>query len=170
MIPSHFPVPVAWAVLPAGLAHPVLARCRAPRGPPWFAAMTMTPTRFRECLDDIGWSLRKLARRLHCDDGTVRQFGSGRRPIPANLATWLEHLAAAHRTLPAELREVAHAMECDQGKYARNPRGTRPITDGEAALLRAVAGAHAAALLPDAWGAGRIGRETTGTGPASGSA
>jgi len=170
MIPLHIPVPVAWAVLPASLAHSVLARCRAPRGPPWCAAMTMTPTRFRECLDDIGWSLRKLARRLRCDDGTVRQFGSGRRPIPANLATWLEHLAAAHRTLPAELWEVAHAMECDQGKYARNPRGTRPITDGEAALLRAVAGAHAAAVLPDSWGAGRMEREATGTGPASGSA
>jgi len=169
MIPSHLPVPVAWAVLPASLADPVLARCRAPRGPPWFAAMTMTPTRFRECLDDIGWSLRKLARRLRCDDGTVRQFGSGRRPIPANLAIWLDHLAAAHRTLPAELREIAHAMECDQGKYVRNPRGTRPISDGEATLLRAVAGAHAAAPLPDAWEAGRIGREAAGIGPASGS-
>lgn len=132
--------------------------------------MAMTPTRFHECLDNIGWSKRKLARRLRCDDGTVRQFGSGRRPIPANLATWLEHLAAAHRTLPAELREVAHAMECDQGKYARNPRGTRPITDGKAALLRAVAGAHAAAPLPAEWVAGRMAREATGTGPASGSA
>lgn len=170
MYPSHLPVPVVRAAPPAGLAHPGLARCRAQPGPAWFVAMTMTPTRFRECLDDIGWSLRKLARRLRCDDGTVRQFGSGRRLIPANLATWLEHLAATHRTLPAELREVAHAMECDQGKYARNPRGTRPISDGEAALLRAVAGAHAAAALPDAWGVGRMGREATGTGPASGSA
>jgi len=120
--------------------------------------MTMTPTRFRECLDDIGWSLRKLARRLRCDDGTVRQFGSGRRPIPANLAAWLETLAAAHRTLSAELHEIARTMECDQGKYARNPRGTRPITDGEAALLRAVANAHATAPLPDGWEAGRMGQ------------
>lgn len=114
--------------------------------------------------------MRKLARRLGCDDGTVRQYGSSRRPIPTNLATWLEHLAAAHRRLPAELREVAHAMECDQGKYVRNPRGTRPITDGEAALLRAVAGAHAAAALPVGWVLARIGREATGTGPVSGSA
>ena len=132
--------------------------------------MTMTPTQFRECLDDIGWSLRKLARRLRCDDGTVRQFGTGRRPIPANLAAWLENLAAAHCTLSPELREVARTMECDQGKYARNPRGARPITDGEAALLRAVATAHAGALLPAGWETGRTGREGGEAGPASGNA
>lgn len=170
MYPPHLPVPVVRAAPPAGLAHPGLARCRAPPGPAWFVAMTMTPTRFRECLDDIGWSLRKLARRLRCDDGTVRQFGTGRRPIPANLATWLEHLAAGHRTLSAELHEVARTMECDQGKYARNPRGTRPITDGEAALLRAVAAAHAAAPLPAGWEAGRMGKEGGEAGPASGGA
>ena len=114
--------------------------------------------------------MRKLARRLRCDDGTVRQFGTGRRPVPANLAAWLENLAAAHRTLSDELREIARTMECDQGKYARNPRGTRPITDGEAALLRAVAAAHAAAPLPADWEAGRLGREGKGTGSTPGSA
>lgn len=170
MVPSRFPDPVARAALPAALTRPGLARCRAPPGPAWSVAMTMTPTRFRECLDDIGWSLRKLARRLRCDDGTVRQFGTGRRPVPANLAAWLESLAAAHRTLSDELREVARTMECDQGKYARNPRGTRPITDGEAALLRAVAAAHAAAPLPVGWGAGRLGQEAKGTGSTSGAA
>lgn len=168
MYPSHLPVPVVRAAPPAGLAHPGLARCRAPPGPAWFVAMTMTPTQFRECLDDIGWSLRKLARRLRCDDGTVRQFGTGRRPIPANLAAWLESLSAAHRTLSAELREVARTMECDQGKYARNPRGARPITDGEAALLRAVATAHAGALLPAGWETGRMGKEGEEADPASG--
>ena len=167
MYPSRLPVPLTGTALPAMLTHPGLARCRAPPGPAWSVAMTMTPTRFRECLDDVGWSLRKLARRLHCDDGTVRQFGSGRRPIPANLATWLEHLAAAHRTLSAELREVARTMECDQGKYARNPRGTRPITEGEATLLRAVAAAHAAASLPAGWEAGRAEKEGEEAGPAS---
>ena len=170
MYPPHLPVPVAWAALPAGLTHHGLARCRAPPGPAWSVAMTMTPTRFRECLDDVGWSLRKLARRLHCDDGTVRQFGSGRRPIPANLATWLEHLAAAHRTLSVELREVARTMECDQGKYVRNPRGSRPITDEEATLLRAVAAAHAAAPLPAEWQAGRMGNEGGEPCPAPGNA
>ena len=168
MVPSRLPVPVTWTALPAVLAHPGLARCRAPPAPSWSVAMTMTPTRFRECLDDIGWSLRKLARRLRCDDGTVRQFGTGRRPIPTNLAAWLESLSAAHRTLSAELREVARTMECDQGKYARNPRGTRPITDEEAALLRAVAAAHAAAPLPAGWGAGRMGKGGENVSPASG--
>ena len=168
--PSRFPVPVTRAALPAVLPHPGLARCRAPPGPAWSVTMTMTPTRFRECLDDIGWLLRKLARRLRCDDGTVRQFGTGRRPIPANLAAWLESLSMAHRTLSPELREVACTMECDQGKYARNPRGARPITDGEAALLQAVAAAHAAAPLPGGWQAGRMRKEVEEAGPASGSA
>ena len=168
--PSRHPVPVARIALPAVLTRPGLARCRAPPGPAWSVAMTMTPTRFRECLDDIGWSLRKLARRLRCDDGTVRQFGTGRRPIPANLAAWLESLSAAHRTLSPELREVARTMECDQGKYARNPRGARPITDGEAALLQAVAAAHAAAPLPAGWQAGRMGKGGEQAGPVSGSA
>ena len=132
--------------------------------------MRMNPTRFRECLDDVGWSLRKLARRLRCDDGTVRQFGTGRRPIPANLATWLEKLAAAHRTLPAELREVARTMECDQGKYVRHPRGTRPITDREAALLWTMADAHAAAALPAGWETGGKGKEGEKAGPVCGGA
>ena len=168
MVPSRFPGSITRAALPKTLTRPGLARCRAPPGPAWSVAMTITPTRFRECLHDIGWSLRKLARRLRCDDGTVRQFGTGRRPIPASLAAWLEKLAAAHRTLPAELHEVARTMECDQGKYARNPRGTRPITDEEAALLWAVAAAHAAAPLPVGWEAGRLGQEAKGTGSTSG--
>ena len=170
MYPSHLPVPVVRTTLPAGLTHSGLARCRAPPGPSWSVAMRMKPTRFRECLDDIGWSLRKLARRLRCDDGTVRQFGTGRRPIPANLATWLENLAAAHRTLSAELREIAHTMECDQGKYVRHPRGTRPITDREAALLWTVADAHAVAALPAGWEAGGRGEEGEEASPVCGNA
>lgn len=168
MYPSRLPVPVTGTALPATLTYAGLARCRAPPGPAWSVAMTMTPTRFRECLDDVGWSLRKLARRLRCDDGTVRQFGTGRRPIPANLAAWLESLSAAHCTLSAELREIARTMECDQGKYARNPRGTRPITDEEATLLRAVAATHAAAPLPAGWEAGRMEKKGEEAGPASG--
>lgn len=127
-------------------------------------AMSMTPTRMRECLAVLGWPLRELARRLRCDDGTVRQMGRGRRLIGSNLETWLEDLAAAHAPLSPELREIARHMGCDRGVFVRHPRGTRPLTDEEAALLRAVAAAHAAAPLPAGWEEGRFGGGVAGEG------
>lgn len=121
------------------------------------AVMSMTPTRMRECLAVLGWPLRELARRLRCDDGSIRQMGKGRRPIASNLETWLEDLAAVHAPLSPELREIARHMGCDRGVFVRHPRGTRPLTDEDAALLRAVAAVHAAKPLPTGWDEGRFG-------------
>ena len=121
------------------------------------AAMSMTPTRMRECLAVLDWPLRELARRLRCDDGSIRQMGKGRRPIASNLEAWLEDLAAVHTALSPELREIARHMGCDRGVFVRHPRGTRPLTDEEAALLQAVAAVHAAKPLPAGWDEGRFG-------------
>ncbi|USQ74551.1 hypothetical protein NF552_24970 (plasmid) [Roseomonas mucosa] len=108
----------------------------------------MSPDRFNQCLDLIGWTRRGAARRLGCDPGAVRQMANGRRPVHPGFAAWLEGLAAAHAPLSPELREIAERMGCDRGEWVRYPRGIRPLSDEEAEALRRVAEAHAAAPHP----------------------
>ena len=119
--------------------------------------MTMTPTRLRECIALPGWSLRKLARVLAVRPDAMVQAGSGKRPIGAELGTWLEEMAAVWEPLSADLREIARQMECDAGKFVRRPRGVRPITDAEAAQLEAVARFHAHQPAPIGWKGAGIG-------------
>ena len=52
--------------------------------------MTMTPTRFRECLVTIGLSQRGLAPLLQCSDRLTRSWATGREAIPPEVADWLE--------------------------------------------------------------------------------
>lgn len=52
----------------------------------------MTPTRFRECLNALHWTQRKLARILGQPEGLVRQWARGSRPIPQDVAEWLQKL------------------------------------------------------------------------------
>lgn len=52
----------------------------------------MTPTRFRECLDALHWTQRGLARILNQPEGLVRQWARGARPVPQEVADWLEKL------------------------------------------------------------------------------
>ncbi|WP_199707740.1 helix-turn-helix domain-containing protein [Teichococcus wenyumeiae] len=113
--------------------------------------MSMTPARFAECLDTIGWTKRGLARRLGVGQAAVRQMANGRHEIRDDFAAWLEDLAAAHAPLSPELREICDRMGCDRGEWVRYPRGIRPLSDDEAAALRRVAEAHAAAPLPPDW-------------------
>lgn len=61
----------------------------------------MTPTRFHECLDAIGWSQRALAKRLGIHDTRPRRWASGWYPIPSNIAAWLETVARFHEAHPA---------------------------------------------------------------------
>ena len=63
----------------------------------------MTPTRLRECLEALHWSQRGLADVLHHGEGTVRGWARGARPIPPNVADWLETLAAVHMAHPRPL-------------------------------------------------------------------
>jgi transcriptional regulator with XRE-family HTH domain len=111
----------------------------------------MSPDRFNECLELIGWTRRGAARRLGCDPSAVRQMANGRRPIHPSFGAWLEHLAAVHAPLSPELRTIAEEMGCDRGEWVRYPRGIRPLSDEEAATLRGVAEAHAAAPHPPGW-------------------
>ena len=123
------------------------------------AAMTMTPTRMRECLALPGWSLRELARRLGIDDGSARQMARGKRPIADNLAAWLELVHAAWAPLPSDLRTGAALMGCDRGKYVRHPVNFRPLTPAEAVQLDALASFHRRHPRPDGWEAGSLGQD-----------
>ena len=66
----------------------------------------MTPTRFRECLDLLGWTQRGLAAYLDAPEGIIRSMARGTAPIPDELATWLEKRAqhAAATPPPTFLR------------------------------------------------------------------
>ena len=70
----------------------------------------MTPTRLRECLDLLHWSQRGLADVLAYSEGTVRGWARGAREVPAEVAEWLERLAAVHAAHPTPIgwrREAA---------------------------------------------------------------
>lgn len=120
----------------------VTAACPAWVRPGILFRMSMSPTRLRACIALPGWSLRELARRTSEDDGTVRQMGSGKRPVPNDLAAWLERVAGAWEPLSEDLREAARAMGCDRGKYVRRPRNFRLLSDAEAQQLERLAGFH----------------------------
>lgn len=54
----------------------------------------MTPARFAECLAALRWSQRGFAKRIDYDDRLVRHWAAGTRPIPADVAAWVERAAA----------------------------------------------------------------------------
>jgi DNA-binding transcriptional regulator YdaS (Cro superfamily) len=72
----------------------------------------MTPHRFHECLDAIGWSQRALADRLGVHETRTRRWASGRYPIPANVAVWLGTHAQRHEAmrLPAGWEHAASRL------------------------------------------------------------
>ena len=53
----------------------------------------MTPERFRECLDITGISTRRLSDMLGRHDRNIRRWSGGTRPVPSNVAQWLDGLA-----------------------------------------------------------------------------
>ena len=59
----------------------------------------MTPQRCRECRGRLGLSLQGMADVLVTDNRLVRRWESGQRPVPPEVAAWLE--AAAAVPLPA---------------------------------------------------------------------
>lgn len=60
----------------------------------------MTPTRLREILELTPLSLRQLADWLDTDDGTMRAWANGRKPIPGRVGVWMELLAHFLATHP----------------------------------------------------------------------
>lgn len=56
----------------------------------------MTPVRFKECLDQIHWSLEALAESLGCDERQAEAYSLGLAGVPSHFEGWLEALAQAH--------------------------------------------------------------------------
>ena len=53
----------------------------------------MTPQGLQECLDIIGWSQTALADKLGVSPRTTRSWCNGRRPVPGNVAVWVDDIA-----------------------------------------------------------------------------
>lgn len=61
----------------------------------------MTPDRFKECLDILGYSTAQIADLCgRSDDRRVRRWGTGQRQIPYAVADWLEGLVAYFEAHP----------------------------------------------------------------------
>lgn len=63
----------------------------------------MTPARLRECLALLRWSQLGLADILGYDPRLVRRWASGARPVPPDVAAWIERAAAFHAPLWAAM-------------------------------------------------------------------
>lgn len=80
----------------------------------------MTPERFRDRLEKIGWTYRGLADRLAVHETRVRRWASGMIPIPPNLGAWLERIHYYHMTHPLpekweDSKKVAEHIERVRG-------------------------------------------------------
>lgn len=60
----------------------------------------MTPARFLECLAALHWSQRGFAAFVGYDDRLVRRWVAGSRPIPEDMADWLEDVVRWHQKNP----------------------------------------------------------------------
>ena len=65
------------------------------------AVAPMSPYRLLVCLAVLGWPERELARRTGRLQTTVRRWTGGCSPVQADVAAWVEPLAAFHRAHPA---------------------------------------------------------------------
>ena len=72
----------------------------------------MTPERFKECLDAIGWTGRELGRQLGVDERQVRRW-AGSAEVPDQIAKWIEHLAQFHKANPAPRRVAPPTIQWD---------------------------------------------------------
>lgn len=61
----------------------------------------MTGAELVAALDTIGWSNRKLAKRLRCDEIRIRRWIQDVSQVPPSVAKWLSTLAAFHERHPA---------------------------------------------------------------------
>jgi len=68
---------------------------------PAAAAASMSSHRLLVCLAVLGWSERELARRTGHLQTTVRRWTDGQTPVLADVAAWVEVLAAFHQAHPA---------------------------------------------------------------------
>jgi len=61
----------------------------------------MTPARLSTILRALRWSNRTAASLIGCSEGLIRRWRGGAVPVPANVAAWLEHVAAGIEAQPA---------------------------------------------------------------------
>jgi transcriptional regulator with XRE-family HTH domain len=66
----------------------------------------MTGKELESDREALGWPRSELARRLKCDEGTIRMMESNLRAVPEQIAAWLHPIATLVRVLqppePAE--------------------------------------------------------------------
>ena len=60
----------------------------------------MTGKQFEDDRLTLGWPRSELARRLKCDEATIRMMEQEKRVIPREIAAWLAPIAAVVRALP----------------------------------------------------------------------
>jgi hypothetical protein len=60
----------------------------------------LTPTALRAALAAIGWSARQIAAATGRAESAGPDWTAGRRPIPPEVAAWVEAAAAWHRHNP----------------------------------------------------------------------
>ncbi len=63
----------------------------------------MTPDRFHECLDILGWSQRGFAEMIRRDPRQIRRWAAGQYSIPDDVGAWLERRATAMQADPPPL-------------------------------------------------------------------
>jgi transcriptional regulator with XRE-family HTH domain len=63
-------------------------------------AAVMTSQRLSTLLDEVGWSVNELSRRLDIRQQTIRRWLAGSAPIPDRIDAWLEEVARIIATIP----------------------------------------------------------------------
>jgi hypothetical protein len=61
---------------------------------------SMTPARYRECLELLGLSQNDIARLLRCSDRMTHRWASGKIAVPPGIAAWLERWVAIRQAHP----------------------------------------------------------------------
>ena len=89
----------------------------------------MTPAELRDALARIGWSGRELARRANVADGTVRNWASGKYPIPPDVAQRLTALAAECARLTAQIEALAEARAAVWDAHPLEKTNSDPQSD-----------------------------------------
>jgi transcriptional regulator with XRE-family HTH domain len=64
------------------------------------AVASVTSDRLSLLLDEIGWSVNELSRRLNVRPQTIRRWVAGSAPIPDRISDWMEEAGRIVRTIP----------------------------------------------------------------------
>ena len=81
----------------------------------------MTRERLNTILDALGWTQRDLAAFLGCTYSTVRGWCNGRKPVPENVAEWLDEFGGwlLANPLPKRWKPQGETQANNEGKPNR---------------------------------------------------